>query len=97
VPEQKFPSVPGRTLFGGVGLRNLGLCFPCSEIGATKILNYFDYHVTKCFVEEKNKRTKVIKRMAYGYRNIDNFRRRIFLSNNEIAANTKVSGGFHAY
>jgi len=62
-----------------------------------EILNYFDYRVTNGFVEGKNNRIKVIKRMAYGYRNIDNLRRRIFLSNNEIAANTKVSGGFHAY
>ena len=62
-----------------------------------EILNYFDYHVTTGFVEGKNNRIKVIKRMAYGYRNIDNLRRRIFFSNNEIAATAKVSEGFHAY
>jgi hypothetical protein len=35
--------------------------------------------------------------MAYGYRNVDNLRRRILLTNNELATGTKVSGGFHAY
>jgi transposase len=63
----------------------------------SEILNYFDYHITNGFVEGKNNRIKVIKRMAYGYRNVDNLRRRILLTNNEIAAGTKVSGGFHAY
>jgi transposase len=63
----------------------------------SEILNYFDYHITNGFVEGKNNRIKLIKRMAYGYRNVDNLRRRILLTNNEIVANTKVSGGFHAY
>jgi transposase len=62
-----------------------------------EILNYFDYHITNGFVEGKNNRIKVIKRMAYGYRNVNNLRRRILLTNNEIAADTKISGGFHAY
>jgi transposase len=62
-----------------------------------EIANYFDHHVTNGFVEGKNNRIKTIKRMAYGYRNIDNFRRRILLTNNEIAASTKASGAFHAY
>jgi hypothetical protein len=53
--------------------------------------------VTNGFVEGMNNRIKVIKRMAYGYRNIDNLRRRILLANNDIAAGTKASGGFHAY
>jgi transposase len=63
----------------------------------SEILNYFDYHITNGFVEGKNNRIKVIKRMAYGYRNVDNLRRRILLTNNELATGTKVSGGFHAY
>ena len=62
-----------------------------------EILNYFDRRITNGFVEGKNNRIKVIKRMAYGYRNIENLRRRILLANNEIAAGTKASGGFHAY
>ena len=62
-----------------------------------EILNYFDHRVTNGFVEGKNNRIKVIKRMAYGYRNIDNLRMRILLTNNEIAASSKASGAFHAY
>ena len=61
------------------------------------ILNYFDHRVTNGFVEGKNDRIKVIKRIAYGYRNVNNLGRRILLINNEIAAGTKTSGGFHAY
>ena len=50
--------------------------------------------MTNGFVGGKNNRIKVIKRMAYGYRNIDNHRRRILLTNNEIAASVKISGFF---
>ena len=46
-----------------------------------EILNYFDYRITNGFVEGKNNRIKTIKRMAYGYRNMDNFRMRILASN----------------
>jgi transposase len=42
-----------------------------------EILNYFDCRITNGFVEGKNNRIKTIKRMAYGYRNLDNFRMRI--------------------
>jgi endonuclease III-like uncharacterized protein len=33
------------------------------------------------FLESKNNRIKVIKRVAYGYRNVANFRQRILLTN----------------
>ena len=57
-----------------------------------EILNYFDYPITNGFVEGKNNRIKTIKRMAYGYRNIDNFRLRI------LATNSKgVRSEFHTY
>jgi len=46
-----------------------------------EILNYFDYRITNGFVEGKNNRIKTIKRMAYGYRNMNNFRMRILASN----------------
>jgi len=46
-----------------------------------EILNYFDYRITNGFVEGKNNRIKSIKRMAYGYRNMDNFRMRILATN----------------
>ena len=46
-----------------------------------EILNYFDYRITNGFVEGKNNRIKTIKRIAYGYRNMDNFRLRILAAN----------------
>jgi len=46
-----------------------------------EILNYFDYPITNGFVEGKNNRIKTIKRMAYGYRNMANFRLRILATN----------------
>ena len=46
-----------------------------------EILNYFDHRITNGFVEGKNNRIKTIKRMAYGYRNMDNFRMRILATN----------------
>ena len=46
-----------------------------------EMLNYFDYRITNGFVEGKNNRIKTIKRMAYGYRNMDNFRMRILATN----------------
>ena len=50
-----------------------------------EILNYFDYRITNGFVEGKNNRIKTIKRMAYGYRNMDNFRLRILATNSKGA------------
>ena len=46
-----------------------------------EILNYFDYQITNGFVDGKNKRIKAIKRMAYSYRNMANFRLRILATN----------------
>jgi len=46
-----------------------------------EILNYFDYRITNGFVEGKNNRIKTIKRVAYGYRNMGNFRLRILATN----------------
>jgi len=48
-----------------------------------EILNYFDYPITNGFVEGKNNRIKTIKRMAYGYRNMNNFRLRILVTNSK--------------
>ena len=79
------------------GLKEFGTGLPMFRNWRSEILNYFDYHITNGFVEGKNNRIKVIKRMAYGYRNIDNFKRRILLTNNEIAVGTKALGDFHTY
>ncbi len=46
-----------------------------------EILNYFDCRITNGFVEGKNNRIKTIKRMAYGYRNMANFRLRVLATN----------------
>jgi len=80
-----------------VGLKEFGIGLPMFKNWRNELLNYFDHRVTNGFVEGMNNRIKVIKRMAYGYRNIDNLRRRILLTNNEIAVSIKASGGFHAY
>ena len=57
--------------------------FPMLRLWREEILNYFDYPYTNGFLEGKNNRIKVIKRMAYGYRNPANFRQRILLSNRQ--------------
>ena len=44
------------------------------------ILNAFDCPYTNGFTEGTNNAIKVIKRNAFGYRNFENFRNRIFLS-----------------
>ena len=53
-----------------------------------EILNYFDYRITNGFVEGKNNRIKTIKRMAYGCRNMDNFRLRILATNSKGAGSS---------
>lgn len=59
--------------------------FPMLRLWREEILNYFDYPYTNGFLEGKNNRIKVIKRIAYGYRNPQNFRHRILLSNRKEA------------
>jgi transposase len=59
--------------------------FPMLRLWREEILNYFDYPYTNGFLEGKNNRIKVIKRTAYGYRNPQNFRQRIMLSNRQEA------------
>ena len=54
---------------------------PMLQTWRQEILNYFDYPYTNGFLEGKNNRIKVIKRIAYGYRNAQNFRQRILLTN----------------
>lgn len=44
------------------------------------ILNAFDCPYSNGYTEGTNNKIKVIKRNAYGYRNFENFRNRIFLS-----------------
>jgi len=79
------------------GLRKFEALLSMFRNWHNEILNYFDHHMSNGFVEGENNRIKVIKCMAYGYRDLNNLRRRIFLSSNEMTANIKVSGGFHTY
>ena len=44
------------------------------------ILNSFDYHYSNGYTEGVNNKIKVIKRVAFGFRNFENFRKRIFLA-----------------
>jgi len=50
------------------------------ELAMAYYLNSFDYSYSNGYTEGSNNKMKVIKRNAYGYRNFDNFRNRIFLS-----------------
>jgi transposase len=43
------------------------------------ILNYFHEHITSGLVEDLNNKIKLIKRLAYGYRNFDHFRLRLLV------------------
>lgn len=58
---------------------------PMLRLWRQEILNYFDHPYTNGFLEGKNNRIKVIKRVAYGYRNAQNFRHRILLTNRKEA------------
>lgn len=51
-----------------------------------EIVNYFTWPYTNGFVEGKNNRIKAIKRRGYGYRNRDNLRQQVFLSNRVLVA-----------
>ncbi|MEW5806831.1 MAG: transposase, partial [Acidobacteriota bacterium] len=42
------------------------------------ILNYFDHRMTTARVEGLNNKIKVLKRQAYGYRDMDYFKLRLY-------------------
>jgi transposase len=65
----------------GQELQPFRALLPMLRIWRQEILNYFDHPYTNGFLEGKNNRIKVIKRVAYGYRNPINFRQRILLTN----------------
>ena len=52
-------------------------CLKALHNWSAPILNSFKYKYTNAFTEGMNNNIKVLKRIAYGYRNFDNFRRRI--------------------
>jgi transposase len=43
-----------------------------------QILNYFNYHITNAVVEGTNNKIKTLKRQAYGYRDLEYFKLRLY-------------------
>jgi transposase len=78
------------------GLHPFRALFPMLHIWRQEILNYFDHPYTNGFLEGKNNRIKVIKRVAYGYRNSVNFRQRILLTNRK-EVHPKATRDHHTY
>ena len=62
------------------GLKKFHSCLTMLGNWSKYILNAFDCDYTNGYTEGVNNAIKVIKRNAFGYRNFDNFRNRIFLS-----------------
>jgi transposase len=62
-----------------------------------EILNYFDHRVTNGYVEGKNNRIKVIKRIAYGYRNVAAFAQHILLTNETSSRPKALRFTLHTY
>lgn len=61
-------------------LKEFHACLTMLGNWSNYILNAFDCPYTNGFTEGTNNAIKVIKRNAFGYRNFENFRNRIFLS-----------------
>ena len=62
------------------GLKEFDSCLTMLGNWSKYILNAFDCPYTNGYTEGTNNAIKVIKRNAFGYRNFDNFRNRIFLA-----------------
>jgi transposase len=62
-----------------------------------EVLNYFDHRLTNGYVEGKNNRIKVIKRVAYGYQNVEVFAQRILLSNEALPRPRALKFNLHTY
>ncbi|MFZ5975338.1 MAG: ISL3 family transposase [Bacillota bacterium] len=50
------------------------------------ILNAFDHPYSNGYTEGVNNKIKVLKRVAFGFRNFENFRKRIFLASADAQA-----------
>ena len=61
-------------------LKEFNACLTMLANWSKYILNAFDCPYTNGYTEGTNNAIKVIKRNAFGYRNFENFRNRIFLS-----------------
>jgi transposase len=60
------------------GIKRFSDCANTMSRWSVGILNSFDYPYTNGFTEGVNNKIKVLKRNAYGYRNFNRFRNRIF-------------------
>jgi len=61
-------------------LKEFDACLTMIRNWSTYILNAFDCKYTNGYTEGTNNAIKVIKRNAFGFRNFNNFRNKIFLS-----------------
>lgn len=61
-------------------LKEFNACITMLNNWSKYILNAFDCPYTNGYTEGTNNAIKVIKRTAFGYRNFNNFRNRIFLA-----------------
>jgi transposase len=61
-------------------LKEFDACLTMLGNWSKYILNAFDCKYSNGYTEGTNNAIKVIKRNAFGYRNFENFRNRIFLS-----------------
>lgn len=61
----------------GLEIPEFTACITAIHNWSKSILNSFRYRYTNAFTEGMNNNIKVLKRIAYGYRNFESFRRRI--------------------
>lgn len=54
-------------------------CWDTLEKWKNEIKNFFDTWITNAFTEWKNTKAKLLKRMAYGYKNKDNYIKRLLI------------------
>lgn len=68
-----------RRMQGVVQIKEYEKCFGMLRNWEKYIVQSFDYKYTNGFTEGTNNTIKVIKRVGYGYRNFENFRKRIMM------------------
>ena len=72
-----------RLLAATVQLEEFDICLRVLENWEPYILNAFDARLSNGFTEGTNNLIKVIKRIGFGFRNFDHFRKRILLVANQ--------------
>ena len=69
------------TMMGNYNLPEFEQCFKTFINWMPEILNYFDYRYTNAYTEGMNNKIKTLKRISYGVRNFQRFRKRILWIN----------------